>query len=56
LVVIDVEDVNDCAPRFLGVPYLASVPRDAKPNEKAFSVRAVDADEGMNGAVRYDDY
>lgn len=53
LVVIEVEDVNDCAPRFLGIPYLAAVPRDAKPGEKALSVKAVDGDEGNNGAVRH---
>uniref|UniRef100_A0A0M3IME1 Cadherin domain protein n=1 Tax=Ascaris lumbricoides TaxID=6252 RepID=A0A0M3IME1_ASCLU len=53
LVVIEVEDVNDCAPRFLGIPYLAAVPRDAKPGEKALNVKAVDGDEGNNGAVRH---
>ncbi|VDM48292.1 unnamed protein product [Toxocara canis] len=52
VVVIDIEDVNDCSPRFLGVPYMAAIPRDAKPGEKALGVKAVDADEGSNGAVR----
>uniref|UniRef100_A0A915BTY2 Cadherin domain-containing protein n=3 Tax=Parascaris TaxID=6254 RepID=A0A915BTY2_PARUN len=53
LVVIEVEDVNDCVPRFLGIPYLAAIPHDAEPGEKALSVKAVDGDEGNNGAVRY---
>ncbi|VDN03543.1 unnamed protein product [Thelazia callipaeda] len=53
IITIKVEDKNDCAPHFIGVPYEASILRDVKPGEKVINVKAIDADEKFNGIVRY---
>uniref|UniRef100_A0AAF5PQC7 Cadherin domain-containing protein n=2 Tax=Wuchereria bancrofti TaxID=6293 RepID=A0AAF5PQC7_WUCBA len=53
IVTIKVEDKNDCEPRFIGLPYELTIPRDIKLADKVTNVKAVDADEGFNGAVRY---
>ncbi|EJD75084.1 cadherin domain-containing protein [Loa loa] len=53
IVTIKIEDRNDCQPHFIGLPYEPTIPRDVKPGYKVISVKAIDADEGFNGAIRY---
>ncbi|OZC11535.1 hypothetical protein X798_01393 [Onchocerca flexuosa] len=52
-VTIKIEDKNDCEPQFIGLPYELTISRDIKPGDKVISVKAIDADEGFNGIVRY---
>uniref|UniRef100_A0A673HL87 Protocadherin Fat 3-like n=1 Tax=Sinocyclocheilus rhinocerous TaxID=307959 RepID=A0A673HL87_9TELE len=51
---VEVEDVNDNAPEFLGLPYYAAVQVDAEPGSSIFQVSATDLDKGINGAVYYE--
>uniref|UniRef100_A0A673K9G9 Protocadherin Fat 3-like n=1 Tax=Sinocyclocheilus rhinocerous TaxID=307959 RepID=A0A673K9G9_9TELE len=51
---VEVEDVNDNAPEFLGLPYYATVQVDAEPGSSIFQVSATDLDKGINGAVYYE--
>ncbi|XP_051541220.1 protocadherin Fat 3-like [Myxocyprinus asiaticus] len=51
---VEVEDVNDNAPEFVGLPYYAAVQVDAKPGSSIFQVSATDLDKGINGAVYYE--
>ncbi|XP_077098803.1 protocadherin Fat 3 isoform X2 [Siphateles boraxobius] len=51
---VEVEDVNDNAPEFLGLPYYAAVQLDAEPGSPIFQVSATDLDKGINGAVYYE--
>uniref|UniRef100_A0A8C1GP78 FAT atypical cadherin 3b n=1 Tax=Cyprinus carpio TaxID=7962 RepID=A0A8C1GP78_CYPCA len=51
---VEVEDVNDNAPEFLGLPYYAAVKVDAEPGSSIFQVSATDLDKGINGAVYYE--
>ncbi|TRY83135.1 hypothetical protein DNTS_020651, partial [Danionella cerebrum] len=51
---VEVEDVNDNAPEFQGLPYYATVQVDAKPGSSIFQVSAIDLDKGINGAVYYE--
>ncbi|VDO60529.1 unnamed protein product [Heligmosomoides polygyrus] len=53
VVAIRIDDVNDCAPMFVGLPYDVVVSSDSAVGEKILSVKAVDRDIGMNGIVRY---
>uniref|UniRef100_A0A0K0DCV7 Cadherin domain protein n=1 Tax=Angiostrongylus cantonensis TaxID=6313 RepID=A0A0K0DCV7_ANGCA len=53
IVTIRVDDVNDCAPMFVGLPYDVVISSDSVIGEKALSVKAIDRDIGMNGIVRY---
>ncbi|KAM9733934.1 protocadherin Fat 3a [Menidia menidia] len=53
MVKVQVEDINDNAPVFLGLPYYAAVQVDAKPGSNIFKVLAVDGDKGVNGMVSY---
>ena len=53
LVKVQVEDVNDNAPVFVGLPYYAAVQVDAEPGTAIFRVMAVDHDKGINGHVFY---
>ncbi|CDQ94602.1 unnamed protein product, partial [Oncorhynchus mykiss] len=48
---IRVEDINDNAPAFLGLPYYAAVQVEAKPGVPIFRVTAMDRDKGINGEV-----
>ncbi|KAF4108162.1 protocadherin Fat 3 isoform X1 [Onychostoma macrolepis] len=51
---VEVEDINDNAPEFLGLPYYAAVQVDAEPGSSIFQVSATDLDKGINGAVYYE--
>lgn len=53
LVKVQVEDVNDNAPVFVGLPYYAAVQVDAEPGTSIFRVMAIDLDKGINGHVSY---
>lgn len=50
---IKIEDKNDCEPQFIGLPYELTIARNIKPGDKVISVKAIDADEGFNGVVRF---
>uniref|UniRef100_A0A671THD5 FAT atypical cadherin 3a n=1 Tax=Sparus aurata TaxID=8175 RepID=A0A671THD5_SPAAU len=59
MVRVQVEDVNDNVPVFVGLPYYAAVQVEAEPGSPIFRVMAVDIDKGINGEVSYylkDDY
>ncbi|KAM3616889.1 uncharacterized protein V6R79_025517 [Siganus canaliculatus] len=53
MVQVQIEDVNDNAPVFVGLPYYAAVQVDAEPGSSIFKVMAVDSDKGINGEVSY---
>nr|XP_061797031.1 protocadherin Fat 3-like isoform X5 [Nerophis lumbriciformis] len=59
MVKVQVEDINDNAPIFVGLPYYAAVQVEAEPGSHIFKVMAIDGDKGINGEVSYylkDDY
>ncbi|KAF7647480.1 hypothetical protein LDENG_00171680 [Lucifuga dentata] len=53
MVRVQVEDINDNAPVFVGLPYYAAVQVEAQPGSHIFRVTAVDGDKGVNGEVSY---
>ncbi|XP_074535832.1 protocadherin Fat 3a isoform X2 [Halichoeres trimaculatus] len=53
LVRVQVEDINDNTPVFVGLPYYAAVQVEAEPASHIFRVMAVDSDKGINGEVSY---
>ncbi|KAM4566902.1 protocadherin Fat 3-like isoform 2-T3 [Odontesthes bonariensis] len=53
VVKVQVEDINDNTPVFIGLPYYAAVQVDAEPGSPIFRVLAVDGDKGINGVVSY---
>lgn len=53
LVRVEVEDINDNVPIFVGLPYYAAVQVEAEPGSPIFRVMAVDNDKGINGEVSY---
>ncbi|XP_038141914.1 protocadherin Fat 3a isoform X2 [Cyprinodon tularosa] len=53
LVKVQVEDINDNAPVFVGLPYYAAVQVEAESGFPIFRVSAVDGDKGINGEVVY---
>ncbi|KAG8002320.1 Protocadherin Fat 3 [Nibea albiflora] len=53
MVRVQVEDINDNAPVFIGLPYYAAVQVEAEPGSPIFKVMAVDNDKGINGEVSY---
>ncbi|XP_056297999.1 protocadherin Fat 3a isoform X3 [Pseudoliparis swirei] len=53
MVRVHVEDINDNAPVFVGLPYYAAVQVEAEPGSPIFRVMAVDGDKGINGEVSY---
>ncbi|TRY60847.1 hypothetical protein DNTS_021639 [Danionella cerebrum] len=53
LVRVQVTDVNDNAPVFVGLPYYAAVQVEAQPGVVIFRVTAVDRDKGQNGEINY---
>ncbi|KAM7338028.1 hypothetical protein ACRRTK_004147 [Alexandromys fortis] len=56
---VNIEDVNDNSPVFVGLPYYAAVQVDAEPGTLVYRVTAIDKDKGANGEVTYvlqDDY
>ncbi|XP_060929197.1 protocadherin Fat 3a isoform X1 [Limanda limanda] len=59
IVRVQVEDINDNTPVFVGLPYYAAVQVEAEPGSPVFRVMAVDGDKGINGEISYylqDDY
>lgn len=54
IVRVQVEDVNDNSPEFVGLPYYAAVQVDAKLDSSVFQVSATDLDRGVNGIVSYE--
>uniref|UniRef100_A0A669D8A2 FAT atypical cadherin 3a n=1 Tax=Oreochromis niloticus TaxID=8128 RepID=A0A669D8A2_ORENI len=50
---VQVEDINDNAPVFVGLPYYAAVQVEAEPGSPIFRAMAVDGDKGINGQVSY---
>ncbi|XP_067899138.1 protocadherin Fat 1 [Heterodontus francisci] len=53
LVKVFVEDVNDNAPDFVRLPYLATVQDDAEPGDVIYQVTADDKDSGDNAVIHY---
>uniref|UniRef100_A0A914QL07 Cadherin domain-containing protein n=1 Tax=Panagrolaimus davidi TaxID=227884 RepID=A0A914QL07_9BILA len=53
VILIDVEDINDSAPEFLGLPYHVTLSEDSQINDRLISVKARDSDLSINGVVRY---
>ncbi|KAJ4935549.1 hypothetical protein JOQ06_017081, partial [Pogonophryne albipinna] len=53
IVRVQVEDINDNSPVFVGLPYYAAVQVEAEPGSPIFRVMAVDGDKGINGEVSY---
>ncbi|XP_069022574.1 protocadherin Fat 3a isoform X8 [Embiotoca jacksoni] len=53
MVRVQIEDINDNAPVFVGLPYYAAVQVEAEPGSPIFRVMAVDGDKGINGEVSY---
>ncbi|XP_061923837.1 protocadherin Fat 3a isoform X4 [Entelurus aequoreus] len=53
MVKVQVEDLNDNVPIFVGLPYYAAVQVEAEPGSHIFKVMAVDRDKGINGEVSY---
>ncbi|XP_050796172.1 protocadherin Fat 3 isoform X4 [Gopherus flavomarginatus] len=50
---VNIEDINDNAPVFVGLPYYAAVQVDAEPSTLIYRVTAIDKDKGANGEVSY---
>uniref|UniRef100_A0A3B3RFX2 FAT atypical cadherin 3 n=1 Tax=Paramormyrops kingsleyae TaxID=1676925 RepID=A0A3B3RFX2_9TELE len=50
---IQVEDVNDNPPVFIGLPYYAAVRVDAEPGSHIIQINATDQDKGVNSQVSY---
>ncbi len=53
LVLLGVEDVNDCRPRFDSESYRGSVSESAPVGSSVLAVSATDADSGANGEVEF---
>uniref|UniRef100_A0A8C4HCU1 FAT atypical cadherin 3a n=1 Tax=Dicentrarchus labrax TaxID=13489 RepID=A0A8C4HCU1_DICLA len=53
MVRVQIEDINDNVPVFVGLPYYAAVQVEAEPGSPIFRVMAVDSDKGINGEVSY---
>ncbi|XP_034459625.1 protocadherin Fat 3a isoform X3 [Hippoglossus hippoglossus] len=53
MVRVQVEDINDNTPMFVGLPYYAAVQVEAEPGSPVFRVMAVDGDKGINGEISY---
>lgn len=53
MVRVQIEDVNDNAPVFVGLPYYAAVQVKSEPGSSIFRVMALDGDKGINGNVSY---
>ncbi|XP_068607158.1 protocadherin-23 [Brachionichthys hirsutus] len=51
--VLRVTDANDCRPVFEKDEYTVSVAEDAPPGSSLLRIQARDADEGVNGNIRY---
>ncbi|XP_073469084.1 protocadherin Fat 3 isoform X2 [Aquarana catesbeiana] len=59
VVKVNIEDINDNAPYFVGLPYYAAVQVDAEPGTLIYKVTAIDKDKGKNGELTFyleDDY
>ncbi|XP_077154662.1 protocadherin Fat 3 isoform X5 [Ranitomeya variabilis] len=59
VVKVNIEDINDNPPVFVGLPYYAAVQVDAEPGTLIYKVTAIDKDKGKNGELSFfleDDY
>ncbi|XP_069495463.1 protocadherin Fat 3 isoform X2 [Ambystoma mexicanum] len=50
---INIEDINDNPPVFVGLPYYAAVQVDAEPGTRIYHVNAIDKDKEENGELAY---
>nr|XP_028581876.1 protocadherin Fat 3 isoform X4 [Podarcis muralis] len=50
---VHIEDINDNAPVFVGLPYYAAVQVEADPGTLIYRVTAIDKDKDANGDVSY---
>ncbi|XP_067890087.1 protocadherin Fat 3a isoform X2 [Heterodontus francisci] len=50
---VQVEDINDNPPVFVGLPYYAAVQVDAEPGALIYHITAVDRDKSENGEISY---
>ncbi|XP_006824116.1 cadherin-related family member 1-like [Saccoglossus kowalevskii] len=50
---VNVKDVQDMPPKFIGLPYYADVPENQPVNTSVMEVFAVDGDEGVPQHIRY---
>ncbi|XP_053564600.1 protocadherin Fat 3 isoform X2 [Bombina bombina] len=53
VVKVYIEDINDNAPVFVGLPYYAAVQVDAEPGTLIYKVTAIDKDKGKNGELNF---
>ncbi|KAM4700502.1 protocadherin Fat 3 isoform 2-T2 [Discoglossus pictus] len=53
VVKVNIEDINDNAPFFVGLPYYAAVQVDAEPGTLIYKVTAIDKDKGKNGELTF---
>ncbi|XP_075448649.1 protocadherin Fat 3 isoform X3 [Ascaphus truei] len=53
VVKVNIEDINDNAPVFVGLPYYAAVQVDAEPGTLIYKVIAIDKDKGKNGDLTF---
>ena len=51
---VTLRDDNDNAPRFTGTRFVATVSEDKQPGTFVYQVEAMDADDGANGAIKYE--
>ncbi|XP_053312519.1 protocadherin Fat 3 [Spea bombifrons] len=53
VVKVNIEDINDNVPVFVGLPYYAAVQVDAEPGTLIYKVTAIDKDKGKNGELTF---
>ncbi|XP_075054823.1 protocadherin Fat 3 isoform X5 [Mixophyes fleayi] len=53
IVKVNIEDINDNVPVFVGLPYYAAVQVDAEPGTLIYKVTAIDKDKGRNGELTF---
>ncbi|CAH2225513.1 protocadherin Fat 3 isoform X1, partial [Pelobates cultripes] len=53
VVKVNIEDINDNIPIFIGLPYYAAVQVDAEPGTVIYKVTAIDKDKGKNGDLTF---
>uniref|UniRef100_A0A8C5QK66 Protocadherin Fat 3 n=1 Tax=Leptobrachium leishanense TaxID=445787 RepID=A0A8C5QK66_9ANUR len=53
VVKVNIEDINDNIPIFIGLPYYAAVQVDAEPGTVIYKVTAIDKDKGKNGELTF---
>lgn len=53
LIEINVEDINDNQPKFVGLPYQFVFNSDSNIGDMIGKIQAVDMDDGINGKIHY---